>query len=215
MRDVAPAWTKRLARGSAVFIRRPPGRWRRRARCADRARARARPRSCPRSSAPAAGLLLQHLEAGGVEPLGHGLGRKAEPAMGMLVAQELEIVRREIDHQQPPGRPQHPRRLLDGARAVVEEVQHLVDDDEIEGIARQRQIVDVALPDAAMTQAGAIEPRARHGQHVERKIEAEAAFDLGAEQLQHAAGAGAEIEQGGRRRTSPASARSFSASIPT
>ena len=38
-------------------------------------------------------------------------GAKAEPAMGVLVAQEFEIVRREIDDQQPPGRAQHARRL--------------------------------------------------------------------------------------------------------
>ena len=99
--------------------------------------------------------------------------------MGVLLAQEFEIVRREIDDQQPAARPQHARRLADGARAVVEEVQHLVDDDDVEGIPRQRQIVDVALAHAAMLQAGAVEPRARERQHVERQIEAEAALDIG------------------------------------
>ncbi len=42
---------------------------------------------------------------------------------------------------------------------------------------------------------GAVEPRARQRQHVERNIEAEPALDVRAEQFQHAAGAGAEIEQ--------------------
>ena len=46
-----------------------------------------------------------------------------------------------------------------------------------------------------MPQAGALEPRAGERQHVERQVEAEAALDVGAEQFQHAAGAGAEIEQ--------------------
>jgi hypothetical protein len=113
----------------------------------------------------------------------------------MLVAQELQIMGREIDDHEPPGRPQDPRRLLDRARAVVEEVQNLVDDDEIERIPRQREIVDVALPHAAMAQAGAVEARAGHRQHVERKVEAETAFDLGSEQFEHPAGAGAEIEK--------------------
>src|SRR5260370_821046 len=81
---------------------------------------------------------------------GDGRGRKAEPAMGMLGAQKFQIMGREIGHHEPPGGPQDPRGLLDRARAVVEEVQHLVDDDEIEGIPRQREIVDVALPHAAM-----------------------------------------------------------------
>ena len=119
--------------------------------------------------------------------------------MGVLVAQEFEIMRREVDHQQPPGRAQHARGFRDGARAVVEEVQHLMDDDDVEGILRQREIVDVALPHAAMAQAGAVEPRARERQHVERHVEAEAALDRRPEQFEHAAGAGAEIEQRAER----------------
>ena len=115
--------------------------------------------------------------------------------MGVLLAQEFEIVRREIDDQQPAARPQHARRLADGAGAVVEEVQHLMNDDDIERVARQRQVVDVAVAHAAMLQAGAVEPGAGERQHVERQIEAEAALDVGCEQFEHAAGAGAEIEQ--------------------
>ena len=136
-----------------------------------------------------------------VEPLRHGLGREAEPAMGVLVAQELEIVRREIDHQQPPGRPQHPRRLLDRARAVVEEVQHLVDDDDDRrnpAAARDRRCRPGARCNGA-SPARSSRARAMR-QHVEREIEAEPALDLGAEQFEHAAGAGAEIEQRAERR---------------
>ena len=48
-------------------------------------------------------------------------------------------------------------------------------------------------------QAGAVEPGARQRQHVERQIEAEAALDVGREQFEHAAGAGAEIEQRAER----------------
>ena len=50
-----------------------------------------------------------------------------------------------------------------------------------------------------MVQAGAVEPRARERQHVGRQIDAEPALDRGAEQFQHAAGAGAEIEQRAHR----------------
>ena len=143
--------------------------------------------------------MQRDVEAGGLHPLRHGLGRKAEPAMGVLLAQEFQIVRREIDHQQPAAGPQHARRLADGARAVVEEVQHLMDDDDVEGVLRQREIVDVALAHAAMAQARAVEPRARQRQHVERQIDAEAALDPRPEQFEHAPGAGAEIEQRAER----------------
>ena len=141
-------------------------------------------------------LLQHHVEIGGRHPLRHGLGREAQSAVGVLVAQELELVRREIDDQQPPGRAQHAGGLVDRARAVVQEVQHLVDDDDVEGIPRQRQVVDVALAHAAMLEPGAVEPGAGDRQHIEREIEAEAALDRGAEQLEHPPGAGAEIEQG-------------------
>src|SRR5258708_36501120 len=88
--------------------------------------------------------ISDHDEVGLLHPLGHGLGPEAEAQMGVLLAQEFEVVRREIDHHQPALRPQHARRLADRARAVVEEVEHLMDDDDVKGIARQRKIVDVA-----------------------------------------------------------------------
>ena len=124
--------------------------------------------------------------------------------MGVLLAQELEIVRREVDDQQAALRPQHARGLADRARAVVEEVQHLMDDDDVERVARQREVVDVALAHAAMLEPGAVEPRARQRQHVERQIDAEAALDIGPEQFEHAPGAGAEIEQRAERAGRPA-----------
>ena len=99
--------------------------------------------------------------------LRHRLAGEAEPAMGVLVAQEFKIVRREIDDQEAPTRPQHTRRLADGARAVVEEVQHLMDDDDVERIARQSEVVDVGVADAAILQAGAVEAGAGERQHIE------------------------------------------------
>ena len=72
-------------------------------------------------------------------------------------------------------------------------------DDDVEGVVGERQVVDVALPHAAMFQARALQPVARQQQHVERQIEAEPALDLRAEQFEHAAGAGAEIKQRAER----------------
>ena len=115
--------------------------------------------------------------------------------MGVLLAQEFQIVRSEINDQQAAARPQHARGFANGAGAVVEEVEHLMNNDDVEGIARQRQVVDIAVTHAAMFEAGAIEPLAGERQHVERQIEADAALDLGREEFEHAAGAGAEIEQ--------------------
>ena len=44
--------------------------------------------------------------------------------------------------------------------------------------ARQRDVVDVALANAAVLDTGAIKMRARNRQHLERKIEADPAFEI-------------------------------------
>ena len=92
------------------------------------------------------------IESGGLHPLRHSLASKTKPAMGVLRAQKLKLMRSKIDHQETAGGAQHARGLKDGARAVVEEMQHLVNDDRIEGIICQREIVDVALAHTAMAQ---------------------------------------------------------------
>src|SRR5262249_37490507 len=81
------------------------------------------------------------LKAGGLHPLRDRLGGETEPAVSVLVAQKLEIVRSEIHHQQTTGRTQHARRLDDGARSVVEKMQDLVKDHDVERILRQTEVV--------------------------------------------------------------------------
>ena len=70
--------------------------------------------------------------------------------MRMLVAQEFQRMRREIDDDQPAARPQQARRLADRHAGFVEIVQHLVHGHEIEGIALDRRRIDVALPHLRM-----------------------------------------------------------------
>src|SRR5262249_52933805 len=134
-----------------------------------------------------------------LHPLRDCLGREAEPAMGILFAQELKLMRAKVDDQEPALRPQHPGRLADGAAAVIKKVQHLMDDDHIKGVARHGKIEDVALPDAAIADTGVVEPAAGDGQHLAAEIDPETTLDLGAEQFKNAAGPGAEIEQGTKR----------------
>ena len=119
--------------------------------------------------------------------------------MGVLVAEKFEIVGGKIDDQQPSPGAQHARRLGDRAAAVVEEVQDLVDKHDIERISRQRKVIDVAMADAAMPQPGPVQAVAGKRQHVEGKVEAQAPLDVGTEEFEHAAGAGAEIEEGAHR----------------
>ena len=70
-----------------------------------------------------------------------------------------------------------------------------MDDDNVEGIPWQSEIVNVAMAYAAMFQPGAVEPRPRQRQHIERQIEAKAALDIVGKKFEHAPGAGAKIKQ--------------------
>src|SRR5262249_1118948 len=69
----------------------------------------------------------------------------------------------------------------------------------IEGVISEWQVVDVALPHAAVLETGALKPVARKQQHVERKIESEAALDFRAEQFEHASRSGPQVKQGAER----------------
>ena len=95
--------------------------------------------------------------------------------MGMLLTQEFKIVRRKIDDEQAPARTQHARRLRNCPFRIVEEVQDLMDDDDVEAVARERQVVDVAEP-TCVRATGPVQTGARDRQHVGRRIEADAAM---------------------------------------
>src|SRR5262249_15269351 len=140
--------------------------------------------------------LVQHrLEARSGDPLRHRLRDKTKAAMRKLLAQEFLFVGCKVDHQQAAPRAQHAGSLMDRARTIVKEVKNLMQDDNVKGIVGKRKIVNVALTDAAVLQAGTFKPIAREQQHVERKIEAKPALNLRAEQFKHASGAGPKIEQ--------------------
>ena len=115
--------------------------------------------------------------------------------MGLGLAQELEAMRREIDHENASARCHEARGFADRAGRIVEVVQHLVDDDEVEGVARERRRIDVALPQFDAPQAGLFEIGTCHREHGMAGIESHCATGTRCQQLQHAAGAGAEIDE--------------------
>ena len=89
--------------------------------------------------------------------------------------------------------------LLDRARRLVEEVQHLVDDDEVEAVAHDREVQHVAEPDARIRDSGALQIGAGDCEHRRREVDAERALAAAGEKLQHPAGAGADVEHGAER----------------
>ena len=81
------------------------------------------------------------------------IGSKAEPAMGGLLAQEFELMRREVDHQQPAARLEQPRGFGDRGCRVVEEVQHLMQDHGIGRAVGKRHVVEIAVARLRVEQA--------------------------------------------------------------
>ena len=62
-----------------------------------------------------------------------------------LLAQEFELMRREVDHEQPAARLEQPCGFRDRGSRVVEEVQHLMQDHGIGGAVGKRHIVEIAV----------------------------------------------------------------------
>ena len=102
---------------------------------------------------------------------------------------------REIDDREPAARLQHARRLTQGAPRVLGVVQHLMKHGCVEALAGERQLVHVALAERAIAQARALQVDPRHRQHLAGEIDADRVLDARAEQLEHSAGTGADVEE--------------------
>src|SRR6185437_8445244 len=83
------------------------------------------------------------LEPGGFQPAAELIAGKAEAPMRRLLAQELELVRREVDHEQLAARPEQTRGFCDRRSRVVEKVQHLMQHDGVGGAVGQRYVIEI------------------------------------------------------------------------
>ena len=130
-----------------------------------------------------------------LHPLGNRLEGKSGAEMRVLLAQEFKLMRCKVDHKQSPLGSEHACGFTDRSAAVVEIVEHLVNDHHVEGVTRQGQIVNIALPDAAVPQARPLEPGARQQQHRGGQINPKPDLSLPSEELEHSPGAGTKVEQ--------------------
>src|SRR6185295_3448254 len=121
--------------------------------------------------------------------------------MRMFGTEELEPMRREINDQQSPAGCQETADLAYRPGRIVEEVQYLMHHDQVEGIAGEGRSVNVALAKIDAADLGTLEVGACNREHRVAAVEADGAFRVLGEQLQHASGSGADVEQrcvGGR-----------------
>lgn len=115
--------------------------------------------------------------------------------MGMLLAQELVVVRSEVDDGQPaPGR-KGTGGLGDGRLRVGEVVQHLMQRHDVEPVRLDRQMVGVAVAHGNLSEPGGIELGAGEGQHLARGVHADGAPRQRRQDLQHPPGAGSHVEK--------------------
>lgn len=115
--------------------------------------------------------------------------------MRLFAAQKFVVMRREIDNEQPTARLETQRGFTQCARRIIEEVQHLMQNDGVEPLHLERERVDIALPEfSPNTCLG--ELCTRHGQHCMAGINADEALGTVGQNLQHATRACAQIEKG-------------------
>ena len=81
--------------------------------------------------------------------------------MRRLLAQEFELMRREVHHQQFAAGLEQTRGFGDRGGRIVEEVQHLVQDDGVGGAVGKRDVVKIAVAGLRMCEPGALELHAR------------------------------------------------------
>lgn len=140
-----------------------------------------------------------HVHACSCEPFGDHFGAEAESAMSVLGLEERECVWREVDDEDAAARCHESRRFTDRARRVVEEVQHLVQDDQVERRWFERRRVGITLAEFDIANIGSIEVGAGNGKHGVTAVEPDRSIDVLSEELQHATRAGADIEQRPKR----------------
>ena len=139
------------------------------------------------------------LQARGSDPLLHLCVAEAEPAMRLAFAQELQLVRCEIDDEKTPAgesaaaasaiaRPGSSRKCSTWWMTTRSKLSR-----------NDRQVHPVAEPHARMVDRRALQIGARHREHGRRKVDAERTLVAVGEELQHAAGAGADVEHGAER----------------
>ena len=109
--------------------------------------------------------------------------------MGEVGPEEFLVMGVEVDDRDPPAGRERAGGLLQRPGGIVEEVQHLMDDDEVVAVALDRRGVDVALAQLDVAEAGLVDAAPGEREHRRALVDADGADGPRREQLQHAPGA--------------------------
>ena len=115
--------------------------------------------------------------------------------MGMLGAQEFEVMRGKIHDQDFPAGFEQASSLRQHSARIVEIVQYLVDDHDIGRADGGIERSDVAQAHLRMGDARSAQVRARHRKHFAARIDANTAHIGRSQHFEHAPRAGTEVDQ--------------------
>ena len=115
--------------------------------------------------------------------------------MRVLLAQELQVVGREIDDEQLSTWCQHASRFANGMSRLGEKVQHLVHDDRVDRRVRQSQRVNVTMAHLCPCHLRLRQLAARVRQHRLVEIEAQPTLVAVGKEFQYAARSSTKVDK--------------------
>ncbi len=119
---------------------------------------------------------------------------KSEPAVSELLAHVPMVVFGEVDDEQPTPWAKGPSSFGDGRPWIVEEVEHMMQDDHVDGGRLEVESVGIALTDGAVGEV--VQPAAGHVEHLGAQVDADSEADPRREQFEDPSGTRPDIEQG-------------------
>ena len=120
---------------------------------------------------------------------------KAQPVVGVVGLHRCEAVGCEIDDEQSTAGPQRANHFGQRRERIVEEVQHVVQDGDVDRAGFDTDVVRISLPNRTVAVAELVEATAGQVEHLVAEIETETVVDAVGEDLEYSAGAGADVEQ--------------------
>ena len=114
--------------------------------------------------------------------------------MAELPSHLFVAVGREVDDEQTPGRGQSVSGLGNRSRRILEKVQDVMEDRDVDRPGFDVEVVDVAAANGAMGEV--VESAPGDVQHLGAQIDPDAEVDAVGQELEHSAGARADVKEG-------------------
>jgi hypothetical protein len=136
------------------------------------------------------------IQAGGFAPLGDFRIGKSEPAMSVFGTKLLDLMRREVDNQQPTSWRKGSGRLGNCTGRINQKMQDVVKHDDVSTAIDDLNRIGITPARLTMSEAISIEHAPGDGKHLRTEIETETPANPLGKHFENAAGAGTNVYQG-------------------